>query len=139
MLPWAQTIVQRPQLLWTITILVRIAQALLVQTYFNPDEYWQSLEVAHNMVFDHGFITWGASLQYRVSYVLSIFISLFICVLCDRMAAACTNPWNCSPCDLCGLVLGAQGHRIGFSMGCGTNLPPHPTPTPISVAIVVTH
>ena len=32
----------------------RAAQAVLVCTYFNPDEYWQSLEVAHEMVFGCG-------------------------------------------------------------------------------------
>jgi GPI mannosyltransferase 3 len=29
----------------------RIANAALLQTSFNPDEYWQSLEVAHRIVF----------------------------------------------------------------------------------------
>lgn len=28
----------------------RIIDSLVVRTYFNPDEYWQSLEVAHDMV-----------------------------------------------------------------------------------------
>ena len=32
----------------------RAVQAVLVCTYFNPDEYWQSLEVAHEMVFGCG-------------------------------------------------------------------------------------
>lgn len=30
---------------------VRMANSLLVQTYFNPDEHWQALEVAHNIAF----------------------------------------------------------------------------------------
>eukprot|EP01043_Picozoa_sp_COSAG02_P017565 COSAG02_NODE_799_length_17084_cov_9.741242_2_plen_47_part_00 len=29
----------------------RALHAVSVCTYFNPDEYWQSLEVAHAMVF----------------------------------------------------------------------------------------
>ena len=29
----------------------RCACAMAISTYFNPDEYWQSLEVAHEMVF----------------------------------------------------------------------------------------
>lgn len=29
----------------------RIANALLICTAFSPDEYWQSLEVAHRIVF----------------------------------------------------------------------------------------
>lgn len=27
-------------------------------TYFSPDEYWQSLEVAHHFVFGYGYLTW---------------------------------------------------------------------------------
>ena len=29
----------------------RIANALTIRTAFSPDEYWQSLEVAHSLVF----------------------------------------------------------------------------------------
>lgn len=29
----------------------RVVNALLIQTYFNPDEHWQSLEVSHRTVF----------------------------------------------------------------------------------------
>jgi phosphatidylinositol glycan class B len=38
---------------WLLPALVaaRVIGALLVVTYFNPDEYWQSLEVAHRWVF----------------------------------------------------------------------------------------
>jgi len=32
-------------------ISLRIVNALLVQTSFVPDEYWQSMEVSHNMAF----------------------------------------------------------------------------------------
>lgn len=39
--------------------LVRIACSLLVRTsFFNPDEYFQSLEVAHKHVFGYGHLTW---------------------------------------------------------------------------------
>ncbi|KAH7569299.1 hypothetical protein JRO89_XS06G0140200 [Xanthoceras sorbifolium] len=36
----------------------RVANALLIQTYFNPDEHWQALEVAHRIVFGYGHLTW---------------------------------------------------------------------------------
>ncbi|KAJ4912058.1 Alg9-like mannosyltransferase family [Raphanus sativus] len=36
----------------------RVVNALLIQTYFNPDEHWQSLEVAHRTVFGYGYMTW---------------------------------------------------------------------------------
>ena len=35
----------------TGVVTLRLASALLSQTTFVPDEYWQSLEVAHRMVF----------------------------------------------------------------------------------------
>jgi phosphatidylinositol glycan class B len=38
--------------------LFRTINALLVQTFFQPDEYWQSLEIAHRIVFGYGYETW---------------------------------------------------------------------------------
>uniref|UniRef100_A0A8C5PAX8 Mannosyltransferase n=1 Tax=Leptobrachium leishanense TaxID=445787 RepID=A0A8C5PAX8_9ANUR len=46
----------RGLILFTITF--RIVNCFLVQTSFVPDEYWQSLEVAHNMTFHYGYLTW---------------------------------------------------------------------------------
>ncbi|KAI8017592.1 GPI mannosyltransferase 3 [Camellia lanceoleosa] len=37
---------------------LRMANSLLVQTYFNPDEHWQALEVAHRITFGYGHLTW---------------------------------------------------------------------------------
>jgi len=37
--------------LFVLLIAYRIINALIVQTSFDPDEYWQSLEVAHNKVY----------------------------------------------------------------------------------------
>ncbi|KAJ1757193.1 Mannosyltransferase aptg1, partial [Coemansia sp. RSA 1824] len=37
---------------------LRLVNAMLVQTYIHPDETWQSLEVAHKLVFGYGFVTW---------------------------------------------------------------------------------
>lgn len=31
---------------------------MFVQTSYAPDEYWQSLEVAHDMTFGYGYLTW---------------------------------------------------------------------------------
>ncbi|XP_012947012.1 GPI mannosyltransferase 3 [Aplysia californica] len=44
--------------LFLALIVIRCANALLIQTQFVPDEYWQSLEVAHKMVFGYGYMTW---------------------------------------------------------------------------------
>lgn len=39
-------------------LLFRLINCFLVQTSFVPDEYWQSLEVSHRMVFNYGYLTW---------------------------------------------------------------------------------
>ena len=36
----------------------RVGNALAVITFFNPDEYWQSLEPAHRLAFGYGHLTW---------------------------------------------------------------------------------
>jgi len=45
-------------LLFARLLAFRLANALLVQTFFNPDEYWQGLEPAHAAVFGYGYLTW---------------------------------------------------------------------------------
>lgn len=45
------------EVLLFLTVL-RIASVFLVQTWYVPDEYWQSLEVAHKQVFGYGHLTW---------------------------------------------------------------------------------
>ncbi|XP_030313201.1 GPI mannosyltransferase 3 isoform X4 [Calypte anna] len=44
--------------LLALSVALRALNCFLVQTSFVPDEYWQSLEVAHRMVFDYGHLTW---------------------------------------------------------------------------------
>ncbi|KAK9274821.1 hypothetical protein L1049_022073 [Liquidambar formosana] len=44
--------------LFGLCLAMRMANSLLVQTYFNPDEHWQALEVAHNITFGYGDSTW---------------------------------------------------------------------------------
>lgn len=39
-------------------ISLRLVNSLFIQTSFVPDEYWQSIEVSHNMVFGYGHLTW---------------------------------------------------------------------------------
>ncbi|OQR87527.1 GPI mannosyltransferase [Achlya hypogyna] len=34
----------------------RLANALFVRTYYNPDEFWQSSEVAHHLVYGYGYL-----------------------------------------------------------------------------------
>ncbi|XP_058130543.1 GPI mannosyltransferase 3 [Anopheles ziemanni] len=44
--------------MFLVFLAVRIASVFLVTTWFVPDEYWQSLEVAHRLAFGYGHLTW---------------------------------------------------------------------------------
>ncbi|KAL2920144.1 glycosylphosphatidylinositol anchor biosynthesis [Polyrhizophydium stewartii] len=46
-------------------VVFRIANALAVRTHFDPDEFWQSLEVAHEFVFGVGYLTWEWTYRIR--------------------------------------------------------------------------
>ncbi|KAL8149527.1 mannosyltransferase APTG1-like isoform X2 [Apium graveolens] len=43
---------------FVLCLVMRMINSLLVQTYFNPDEHWQALEVAHRITFGYGHLTW---------------------------------------------------------------------------------
>lgn len=40
-----------PKNVYALCLAFRMVNAVLVQTYFNPDEHWQALEVAHRITF----------------------------------------------------------------------------------------
>lgn len=56
---------------------LRILNCFLVQTSFVPDEYWQSLEVAHRMVFSYGYLTWEWTERLRGYTYPLIFASIY--------------------------------------------------------------
>lgn len=41
-----------------LALVYRSLFLLFPQTYFQPDEFWQSLEPAHYHVFGYGYLTW---------------------------------------------------------------------------------
>ncbi|XP_073922097.1 GPI mannosyltransferase 3 isoform X3 [Castor canadensis] len=59
------------------TIALRIFNCFLVQTSFVPDEYWQSLEVAHHMVFNYGYLTWEWAERLRGYTYPLVFASIY--------------------------------------------------------------
>ncbi|CRK99265.1 CLUMA_CG012689, isoform A [Clunio marinus] len=61
-------------------IIVRIFSVYLVQTFFSPDEYWQSLEVAHKIIYGYGHLTWEWSQGIR-SYLHPVIISILYKIL----------------------------------------------------------
>nr|XP_009393657.1 PREDICTED: GPI mannosyltransferase 3 isoform X2 [Musa acuminata subsp. malaccensis] len=66
--------------IWAAALAFRAANALLIQTYFNPDEHWQSLEVAHRVVFGYGHLTWEWKKGIR-SYLHPLVFALLYKVL----------------------------------------------------------
>lgn len=46
----------RPLHLFLLLVAFRVVNALVVRTYFNPDEYLQGPEVAHKLVFGAGLL-----------------------------------------------------------------------------------
>ncbi|KAM4829120.1 GPI mannosyltransferase 3 [Thomomys bottae] len=58
-------------------IALRVLNCFLVQTSFVPDEYWQSLEVAHHMVFNYGYLTWEWTERLRGYTYPLIFASIY--------------------------------------------------------------
>ncbi|KAI0996684.1 hypothetical protein K3495_g11498 [Podosphaera aphanis] len=50
--------------IWTLLLMFRVLNAFLVRTFFQPDEYFQSLEPAWQMAFgteSGAWITWAGS------------------------------------------------------------------------------
>ena len=53
-----------------IAVTTRVLIALATQTFFQPDEYYQSLEVAHHLVFGYGHITWEWLTQQPIRSII---------------------------------------------------------------------
>ena len=45
-------------LVFIVAFIIRLANALTVATFFQPDEFYQCLEPAYNVAFKSGYITW---------------------------------------------------------------------------------
>lgn len=58
-------------------IILRCVDLLWVQSSFVPDEYWQSLEVAHNKAFNYGYKTWEWGKGIRSYFYVSIIYLLY--------------------------------------------------------------
>lgn len=70
----------RPLQVVSVIFFVRILSVFLVQTWYVPDEYWQSLEVAHKEVFGYGALTWEWQKGIR-SYLYPSFIAALYTLL----------------------------------------------------------
>lgn len=66
-----------PREVFILCLVARMLNSLLVQTYFNPDEHWQALEVAHHITFGYGHLTWEWKRGIRSYLHPSIFSFLY--------------------------------------------------------------
>lgn len=60
-----------------LSVVFRLINCFLVQSSFVPDEYWQSLEVSHRMVFRYPLTLFSTTLSPRLcglllAYMLSM-------------------------------------------------------------------
>lgn len=58
-----------------IVFSLRIASIFVVRTFYEADEYWQSLEVAHKFAFGYGYLTWEWEKGIR-SYVYPMIFTI---------------------------------------------------------------
>ncbi|XP_039195883.1 GPI mannosyltransferase 3 isoform X4 [Crotalus tigris] len=63
--------------LLALSLAVRLACCFSVRTSFVPDEYWQSLEVAHRAAFGYGSLTWEWAEGLRSPLYPLLFAGLF--------------------------------------------------------------
>ena len=84
-----------------IIVIFRIINICFIRTWFVPDEYWQSLEVAHHMIFGFGYLTWEwkeglrsyfhpliFSGLYKILYFLNLDNNLFLIQFSPRLLQA---------------------------------------------------
>lgn len=76
-------------------VLIRVCIVFLVQTWFVPDEYWQTVEVAHHIAFGYGHLTWEWRLGIR-SYIYPVLLASVFAILkflnADSVAAVIYAP-----------------------------------------------
>lgn len=60
-----------------LLVLYRLFCARVVVSFFDPDEYWQSMEVAHSISFGYGHLTWEWAQQIRSFLHPLLFASLY--------------------------------------------------------------
>ena len=59
MVPWKELPSGGLSLLWNraaATLAFRVLNAVVLCTYWNPDEFWQGPEVAHRLAFGYGYL-----------------------------------------------------------------------------------
>ncbi|AOA62252.1 Putative glycosyl phosphatidyl inositol biosynthesis mannosyltransferase [Komagataella phaffii CBS 7435] len=72
--------------IFSFLVCFRVWNALSIKTFFQADEYWQTLEPAHWLVFGYGYLTWEWTIQLRSFVYPSLFVPVYW--LCDHYDAS---------------------------------------------------
>lgn len=67
----------RPLQVVSAILVVRLLSVFVVQTWYVPDEYWQTLEVAHKYVFGYGALTWEWQKGIRSYFYPSVVAAIY--------------------------------------------------------------
>ncbi|EGO21054.1 glycosyltransferase family 22 protein [Serpula lacrymans var. lacrymans S7.9] len=90
-----------------LAIFLRLTIAITTQSFFQPDEYFQSLEPAHHLVFGYGRLTWEWLSPYPLRSVLYPALNVpayyFIKLIIHGLLGSLTDIWVC---ELAKMVLG---------------------------------
>ncbi|CAG99700.1 putative glycosylphosphatidylinositol-alpha 1,2 mannosyltransferase [Kluyveromyces lactis] len=82
--------------LFKVILVIRCVQALLTRTFFQADEFWQSLEPAHYMAFGYGELTWEWSFGLR-SYAFPLIFQIgytlvkYAAISCELIVQTATD------------------------------------------------
>jgi len=87
--PDSPQLLLQDRLLLVFLISLRILNALTITTFFQPDEYYQSLEPAWHAVFGYGELTW----EWREGIRGFLYHSVFTCLWWILKTAGVTNPY----------------------------------------------
>lgn len=79
---------------WPSIVAFRIALALLTQTTFQPDEFYQSLEPAHHLVFGYGHLTWEWLAPNPIRSIFYPLLNVPVYLLLKSSGMSEAGPWG---------------------------------------------
>lgn len=66
--------------IFIILLAIRLFHLYIIRSWYVPDEYWQSLEIAHNITFGFGYRTWewlvGIRSYISISWIILLYKTL---------------------------------------------------------------
>ncbi|GBM83531.1 GPI mannosyltransferase 3 [Araneus ventricosus] len=92
-------------------LLVRLLSVFVVRSSFVPDEYWQSLEVAHKTAFGYGHLTWEWQKKIR-SYAYPSIIYILYSIFPESVGTIVFVP------KIFQAILSSTGDFFAYKLSC---------------------